>query len=70
MITYDNLWRVMKEKGVSQYALIKRYGISPAQITRLKRNESVRTHTIDMFCRILRCQVGDIMQYVETEGEQ
>ncbi|HIS66104.1 MAG TPA: helix-turn-helix transcriptional regulator [Candidatus Scatomorpha merdipullorum] len=70
MITYDNLWRVMKEKGVSQYALIKRYGISPAQITRLKRNESVSTHTIDMFCRILRCQVGDIMQYVETEGEQ
>lgn len=70
MITYDNLWRVMKEKGVSQYALIKRYGISPAQITRLKRNESVSTHTIDMFCRILRCQVGDIMQYVEAEGEQ
>ena len=70
MITYDNLWRVMKEKGVSQYALIKRYGISPAQITRLKRNESVSTHTIDMFCKILRCQVGDIMQYVETEGEQ
>ena len=70
MITYDNLWRVMKEKGVSQYALIKRYGISPAQITRLKRNESVSTHTIDMFCRILRCKVGDIMQYVETEGEQ
>lgn len=70
MITYDNLWRVMKEKGVSQYALIKRYGISPAQITRLKRNESVSTHTIDMFCRILRCQVGDIMQYVEADGEQ
>ena len=70
MITYDNLWKVMKEKGISQYALIKRYGISPAQITRLKRNESVSTHTIDMFCRILRCQVGDIMQYVETEGEQ
>ena len=70
MITYDNLWKVMKEKGVSQYALIKRYGISPAQITRLKRNESVSTHTIDMFCRILRCQVGDIMQYVEAEGEQ
>ena len=70
MITYDNLWRVMKEKGVSQYALIKRYGISPAQITRLKRNESVSTHTIDMFCRILRCQVGDIMQYIEADGEQ
>ena len=45
MISYDNLWIVMKEKGVSQYALIKKHNISPAQITRLKRNESVSTHT-------------------------
>lgn len=70
MIIYDNLWNVMKEKGISQYALIKKYGVSPAQITRLKRNQSVSTHTINMFCRILRCQVGDIMQYVEVEDEQ
>ena len=49
MILYDNLWNVMKERGILQYALIRTYHIRPAQITRLKRNESVRTHTIDMF---------------------
>ena len=65
MISYDNLWVVMKEKGVSQYALIKKHGISPAQITCLKRNESVSTHTIDMFCRILDCNVEDIMKYIK-----
>ena len=64
MISYENLWKVMKEKGVSQYALIKHYHISPAQITRLKRNESVSTHTIEIFCKILNCEVGDIMKYV------
>lgn len=64
MITYEKLWALMKEKGVSQYALIKRYNISPGQITRLKRNESVSTHTIDVFCKILNCDVGDIMQYI------
>jgi putative transcriptional regulator len=65
MISYDNLWVVMKEKGISQYALIKTYNISPAQITRLKRNESVSTHTIDVFCKILDCQVADIMEYIK-----
>ena len=65
MISYENLWTVMKEKGVSQYTLIKKYGISPAQITRLKRNESVSTHTIEMFCKILDCNVGDIMEYIK-----
>ena len=64
MIIYDGLWELMKEKGVSQYALIKKHKISPGQITRLKRNESVSTHTIDTFCRILDCEVGDIMKYI------
>ncbi len=69
MISYNNLWKVMKQKGISQYVLIKRYGISPAQITRLKRNESVSTNTIEMFCRILNCQVGDIMEYIPEENQ-
>lgn len=67
MISYDNLWKIMKEKGVSQYALIKQYHISPAQITRLKRNESVSTHTIAVFCKILNCEVGDIMKYIPDD---
>ena len=67
MISYDGLWEVMEQKKVSQYALIKKYKISPAQITRLKRNEIVSTHTIDMFCKILDCEVADIMKYIREE---
>lgn len=70
MIVYDNLWKTMKEKGVTQYALIKTYKISPAQITRLKRNESVSTHTIDTFCRILDCEVSDIMEFIKDDVEK
>ena len=67
MIVYDKLWNTMKEKGVSQYALIHTYKISPAQITRLKRNESVSTHTINTFCKILDCEVSDIMEYIKED---
>ena len=69
MISYNRLWNIMREKRISQYALIKKYNISPGQITRLKRNESVSTHTIEMFCRILCCQPGDIMEYIEENDE-
>lgn len=68
MISYDNLWNIMKERGISQYALIKQYHISPGQITRLKRNESVSTHTVEVFCKILQCRVEDIMEYI-PDGE-
>lgn len=57
----------MKDKGITQYALIKTYKVSPAQITRLKRNESVSTHTIDTFCKILDCEVSDIMEYIKEK---
>jgi len=67
VISYDNLWNVMKEKGITQYALIKQYHVSPGQITRLKRNESVSTHTIEVFCKILDCEVGDIMKYIPDD---
>ena len=69
MILYNKLWKTMKEKGITQYALIKHYHVSPGQITRLKRNESVSTHTIEMFCKILNCQVGDIMEYIPDKTE-
>lgn len=63
MITFNNLWDVMKKKNVSQYKLINEYGISPSQLTRLKRNESVSTNTIDKFCQILDCDICDIMKF-------
>ena len=69
MISYDKLWQTMKAKNVTQYTLIKKHNISPAQITRLKRNESVSTHTIDLFCKILKCNVEDIMQYVDEASQ-
>ena len=68
LISYQKLWDMMKRKGITQYSLIKTYRISPGQITRLKRNESVSTHTIENFCRILDCDVGDIMQYIPDDN--
>ena len=68
MISYNRLWQTMQERGITQYALIKKYNISPGQITRLKRNESVSTHTIDTFCNILKCQVEDIMEHIEEDA--
>ena len=70
MISYDKLWETMKQKNITQYKLINHYYISPGQITRLKSNESVSTHTIDVFCSILKCNVEDVMQYIEDADDR
>lgn len=67
MITYDPLWETMKSKSITQYKLIKEKKISAGQLSRLRANSYVSTHTVDMLCQILDCQVQDIMRY-ETEN--
>lgn len=63
MIVYDKLWATMKEKGITQYSLIKNYHISAGQLSRLRKNDNVSTHTINVLCEILDCQPGDLMEF-------
>ena len=67
MIIFDKLWITMKEKNITQYKLIKDFNMSPAQITRLKRNHNINTHTISRLCEILECRVEDICEYVKDD---
>ena len=66
MIVYDRLWKLIKEKKVSQYKL-NNLGISHSTLTRLKRNQVVNTETIDKLCAILECNVEDIMEFKKDE---
>lgn len=63
MIVFDRLWETMKLRNITQYKLIKEYGFSPAQITRLKRNSNINSHTINRLCEILDCEVQDICEF-------
>ena len=67
MISYEKLWVTMKKKGISQYKLMKYYGVSAGQLERMKKNMHVSTHTIEKFCEILDCNVEDIMEFKEQD---
>lgn len=63
MIVYDRLWTTMRDRGVSQYKLIKDYHVSSGQLDRLRKNENVSTYTLSQLCRILCCRLEDIAEY-------
>lgn len=56
-----------QKKNISQYKLIKYYGVDKAQLQRLRNNEIVKTLIINRLCNILDCNVEDIMEYVPDE---
>lgn len=63
MITYDVFWKTLKDRKISQYQLLNSYKVSRGLLYRMKRNESITTHTVNMLCDILECDVSDIMEY-------
>ena len=67
MIDYSPLWETMKNKGISQYKLIKEHKISTGQLDRLRKNGNVNTYTLNQLCKILECDLSDIAKYIEDK---
>ena len=67
MISYAPLWRTMEEKGATTYTLQAKGGVSSSTIRRMKANESVSTNTLDALCKILRCTLPDVAEYIPDE---
>ena len=63
MISYDPLWRTMKEKGITKYTLINKMGFSAYTITNLKRNKSITMNTLEKLCKVLECTPNDIVEF-------
>ena len=62
MISYEPLWVTMKQKGISQYQLINTYGFSTGTLDTLRKNKSITLNTVQDLCRILQCNIEDIVK--------
>ena len=70
MIVYTPFWQTLKKSEESTYTLIKKYNISSSTIDKLRKNKPLNTTTINDLCRILGCDVQDIMEYEASETDQ
>lgn len=67
MISYEPLYRTMKEKNITTYKLIHQYGISRSLLDRLKHNKPISTVTLNDLCSILHCRVEDVLLFSEDK---
>ena len=66
MMSYEPLFKTMKEKGISSYKLQK-MGFNRATYYSIKEGNSVSTNTIHLLCKLLDCRVQDIIEYIPEE---
>ena len=64
-----NLDVMMATRKMSSTELSEKLGITMANLSILKNNKAkaVRFTTLDALCRILDCQPGDILEYVNED---
>lgn len=58
------MWRTMKEKGITQYQLLKG-GIDNKTLDSLKKGKNITLLTLEKICRILDCKPNDIVEFID-----
>jgi putative transcriptional regulator len=66
-----NLDRVMSKRQISLTDLADRIGITLANLSILKTNKAraIRFTTLEALCRELKCQPGDLLEFIPSGGD-
>ncbi|MBO4791602.1 MAG: helix-turn-helix transcriptional regulator [Clostridia bacterium] len=66
-----NLDVIMAKRKMSLGELSEKVGITLANLSILKNNKAkaVRFSTLDAICRVLDCDVSDIIEYRKDDGQ-
>lgn len=62
--------RVLADRKMQLNELAAQVGISHVNLSYLKTGKvkAIRFSTLDAICRVLKCQPGDILEYVESDA--
>lgn len=68
MIRYFRLFDLLNRKGMKKTDLLK--VISSPTLAKLSKGRTIQTDIIDSICKYLKCQPGDIMEYINEDNEE
>lgn len=68
-ISYNKLWKLLIDQNMNKSELRKQAKISTNAIAKMGKNESVSMDTMNKICKVLQCNIGDVMDFV-TDDEK
>lgn len=55
----------LKDAGYSSYKIRKENLLAQSTLTKLRNKQPISWENIETICKLLRCQPGEIIEYVE-----
>lgn len=65
-VSYNKLWKLLIDKNMTKTTL-RNNGIHPTSIAKMGRNEHVSMEVLENVCALLKCDIGDIVEYADRE---
>ena len=66
MISYEPLFRTMKEKGITSYRLGK-MGFPLSNYNAMRNGKHVSTRTLELLCRKLESDISDVIEVIHNQ---
>ena len=67
-ISYNKLWKLLIDKGLTKTQMRLQADISTTTLAKLGKNETVSMDVLLKLCKLLDCNVGDIMDVINEEA--
>lgn len=67
MISYQPFYETLYKKGITEYHLIYKQGISSNILYRMRQEKNITLKTLDTLCTVLDCDISDIISYTKDE---
>lgn len=64
-VSYDKLWRIMKNNKMKKSELAAAAEISDYAMTKLNKEEPVSLEIIMRLCKVFHCDIGDLIEIIE-----
>ncbi|MCQ2549975.1 MAG: helix-turn-helix transcriptional regulator [Lachnospiraceae bacterium] len=66
-VNFEKYFKLAEEKGITYSQILKDANISGNVLTRMRRNEYVSLESIEKICRVLECDITDILEFLSEE---
>ena len=67
-VNYNKLWKLLIDKGMTKTQMRLQADISTTTLAKLGKNETVSMDVLLKICKLLECNVGDIMDVINEEA--
>ena len=68
-LSYNKLWKLLIDKGMTKTEMRLKADISTTTLAKLGKNETVSMEVLLKICKVLNCNVGDIIDVINEETE-